>query len=403
MAQSGSLDLRQAARMIEWLDEQRRQDKRAITALEQRLAAQDEAGQSLLRRLNALESEQNAQLSALNQSDNSSEIIAEVAGEVRKLIDNQNQRRLSAERELERRSDIAREALASEIGSQKERLSQLETGRREIEPLKEARERHERDLRALRQRVEEHSRLLEEPERRFSFLEEQHRQEGRRIAEIENQLPEFRKLLEIIRPKITLLEDLSVRNERRLQEFFLAESERREEMQQFIEEQQRRQQAREAEQSEWSARFREQDARLQGSLTNLANWAETHREMRQLIADFQRIAERLERRFHELSESQRLSEERFRNEWNDWGNSEQQRWKQFTLSTDEIWRNHDREFERFVQRVKSLDERFPPLLAAIENLWQLERKRALLLSAGYREMVAEHDPAPPDGEEVPGR
>ena len=145
-------------------------------------------------------------------------------------------------------------------------------------------------------------------------------------------------MLEIIRPKITLLEDLSVRNERRLQEFFLAESERREEMQQFIEEQQRRQQAREAEQSEWSARFREQDARLQGSLTNLANWAETHREMRQLIADFQRIAERLERRFHELSESQRLSEERFRNEWNDWGNSEQQRWKQFTLSTDEIWR-----------------------------------------------------------------
>ena len=391
MAESATLNLRQAARMIEWLDEQRRQDKRTITALEQSLAAQHNALETMQTRLNALEAEQNAQRREITRNDDSSEIIAEVAGEVRKMIDNQNVRRLAAERELERRNDIAREALATEIGAQKERIGQLEASQRDIEPLQESRHRQETALRALQQRVDEHSRLLEEPERRFSFLEEQHRQEGRRLAEIENQLPELRKLLEFIRPKITLLEDLSVRNERRLQDIFLAESERREETQQFIDQQQRLEQTREAQQAELTNRFREQDERLQGSLAQFATWSDTHREMRQLIADFERIGEGLERRINELAEIQRLSEERFRNEWNDWGSTEQQRWKQFTLSTDEIWRNHDREFERFVQRINALDARFPPLIEGLKNLWQLERKRARLYSDSYQQMLAEHD------------
>lgn len=391
VAESTTLNLQQAARMIEWLDEQRRQDKRTITALEQSLATQDKMIDALQTRLSALEAELNAQRHEITRNDDSSEIIAEVAGEVRKMIDNQNMRRLAAEREIERRSDVAREALATEINAQKERLGQLETSRREIEPLQEARQKLESTLRALQQRVDEHSRLLEEPERRFQFLEEQHRQEGRRLAELENQLPELRKLLDIVRPKITLLEDLSVRTERRLQEVFVAESERREEMQQFIAQQQHSEQAHEAQRAEWVANFREQDERLQGSLAQFAIWADTHREMRQLIADFERVGQGLERRINELAEIQRLSEERFRNEWNDWASVEQQRWKQFTLSTDEIWRNHDREFERYVQRINNLDARFPPLIDAITNLWQLERKRARLYSESYQQLLAEHD------------
>ena len=150
-------------------------------------------------------------------------------------------------------------------------------------------------------------------------------------------------------------------------------------------------QTREAQQAELTNRFREQDERLQGSLAQFATWSDTHREMRQLIADFERIGEGLERRINELAEIQRLSEERFRNEWNDWGSTEQQRWKQFTLSTDEIWRNHDREFERFVQRINALDARFPPLIEGLKNLWQLERKRARLYSDSYQQMLAEHD------------
>ena len=391
MAEHTSLNLQQAARMIEWLDDQRRQDKRTITALEQNLGAQEQVIEALQKRLNALEAELDTHKRAFVQSDDSSEIIAEVAGEVRKMIDNQNARRLEAERELERRNENAREALGKEISSQKERLGQLEANQREVEPLKAARQRLESNLRALQQRVEEHHRLLEEPEKRFQFLEEQHRQEGRRLAEVENQLPELRKLLELIRPKITLLEDLSVRTERRLQEMYVAESERREEVQQFIAQQERIEQAREAQQAEWVNQFQDQTERMEGSLSQFAIWADTHREMRQLISEFERVSEGLERRINELAEIQRLSEERFRKEWNDWASAEQQRWKQFTLSTDEIWRNHDREFERFVQRINQLDTRFPPLIDSITNLWQLERKRARLYSEDYQQMIAEHD------------
>ena len=52
------MDLAQAARMIEWLDEERRRDRSTIALLEERLAQQDDLIIQLERRLNGMENEQ---------------------------------------------------------------------------------------------------------------------------------------------------------------------------------------------------------------------------------------------------------------------------------------------------------------------------------------------------------
>jgi hypothetical protein len=113
--------------------------------------------------------------------------------------------------------------------------------------------------------------------------------------------------------------------------------------------------------------------------------------MKRIIEDFERISDRLERRINEVAEMQRLSEERFRQEWNDWSAEDQKRFKNFTLSNDEVWRNHDKEFERFVQEVSGLHTRFGPLQNAIERLWSLERERARLYREGYQSLLLEYD------------
>jgi hypothetical protein len=51
------MDINQAARMIEWLDEERRRDKAMIATLEDRLAKQQEVMEALHRRLNGIESD----------------------------------------------------------------------------------------------------------------------------------------------------------------------------------------------------------------------------------------------------------------------------------------------------------------------------------------------------------
>ena len=52
------MDVNQAAKMIEWLDEERRRDKSTITTLQERLAQQQELMDALNRRMHGLESDQ---------------------------------------------------------------------------------------------------------------------------------------------------------------------------------------------------------------------------------------------------------------------------------------------------------------------------------------------------------
>ena len=93
-----------------------------------------------------------------------------------------------------------------------------------------------------------------------------------------------------------------------------------------------------------------------------------------------RIAERLGRRINEVAEMQRLSEGRFRQEWNDWIADDQKRWKQFTLTNDEAWRNHDKQLDLFRQSVEAVQAALDPL--AVERadgcyLWDYDGKKHL--------------------------
>lgn len=120
-------------------------------------------------------------------------------------------------------------------------------------------------------------------------------------------------------------------------------------------------------------------------------WSEAYRDMKKIVDDFERIGERLERRINEVAEMQRLSEDRFRQEWNDWRADDQKRWKQFTLSNDEVWRQHDREFERFVKRIAEIDALFPPLQDSLQRIWNLERQRAQMYRERYQALLLEYD------------
>jgi DNA repair exonuclease SbcCD ATPase subunit len=188
-----------------------------------------------------------------------------------------------------------------------------------------------------------------------------------------------------------LLEDLTLRVERRVQDVQTSEQDRREQIQQFIDQQTLIHQQRDMQVNDLVAKFGEQDSQMQRNMERFETWSEAYREMKRIIDDFERISDRLERRINEVAEMQRLSEERFRQEWNDWSAEDQKRFKNFTLSNDEVWRNHDKEFERFVQEVSGLHTRFGPLQNAIERLWNLERERARLYREGYQSLLLEYD------------
>ncbi len=385
------MDINQAAKMIEWLDEERRRDKSLIATLQERLAQQQELVDTLLRRVNSVESDQTILRGQVTTSAHDAEILEQLRKEMQQMIEGVEAKRLTAEREAERRSDLGREAVMRPVRELTEKLSRLERQTTELPAINVEKDRLAGVVANLQQRVDDLYKRLEDPDRRLAYLEEQRRQDARRLSELESEQPELRKQIDNLKPKITLLEDLSLRNERRIQEIQTGDRDRREQIQQFIDQQTLLQQQHEQQVQDLIKRFGEQEQIMQRNSERFETWAEAHREMKKIIGDFERIGDRLERRINEVAEMQRLSEERFRQEWNDWRGDDQKRWKQFTLSNDEVWRLHDKEFERFVQKLDDIQALFPPLQDSITRLWSLERERAQLYRERYQALLLAYD------------
>jgi chromosome segregation ATPase len=385
------MDINQAARMIEWLDEERRRDKSTIATLQERLAQQQDVMDALTKRLTSLESDQSVLRAQSVPSGRDSEIVDQLRKEMNLLIENIEAKRLTAEREAERRAELARENALRPLREMTEKLTRLERQTTELPAINVEKERLGAQVSSIQQRVDDLYKRLEEPDRRLAFLEEQRRQDARRLSELESEQPELRKSIDSLKPKQMLLEELSLRNERKVQDLLAGDRDRRDQMQQFIDQQTLITQQRDQQVNELVKRFGEQDNQMQRNIERFETWAEAYREMKKIIDDFERIGERLERRISEVAEMQRLSEERFRQEWNDWRSDDQKRWKQFTLSNDEVWRQHDKEFGRFVNSLSEMQAMFAPLQDSLNRLWNMERERAQLYRERYQSLLLTYD------------
>ena len=385
------MEINQIASMIEWLDEERRRDKALIATLEERVAQQSNSVDSMQRRVDTVETDQTLIKQEALPAKREHDIIDQVRHDMEQMLENAEARRLTAEREAERRLELQRENIQRAVAELSEKADRLERQLANISDIQTEGDRLANAMRLINQEVDDLTKKLEGPDRRLSFLEEQRRTDARRLAEIESEMPEVKKSVDNQLPKLALLEELAVRNERRIQDFNNADRERRDQIQQFIDQQQLMVQQRDQQLADLTKRFGVHDEELQKNIERFEVWAGAYREMKRIVDDFNRIGDRLERRIGEASEMQRLSEERFREEWNDWRDEDQKRWKQLTLSSDEVWRNHDREFANFIRRIDSLEETIPSLRGNIERLWRLERARAELYRERYQAMLHEYD------------
>lgn len=385
------MEIHQIAAMIEWLDEERRRDKTTIATLEQRLAQQAETANALQRRLAALESDHTVIREQALPAQKEREMLESVRKEMRQMLESSETRRLTAEREAERRGELAREGVTRTLRDQSEQIERLQKLSVSVGEQRSELSRLADSLGVAQQKVDDLNKRMEEPDRRLSFLEEQRRQDTRRIAEVETEVPELKKQIDSVRPKLALLEELAVRNERRIQEVQNTDRERRDQIQQFIDSQALLIQQRDQQVAELAKRFSEHDNIMQANIERFETWSQAYREMKRIIDDFERIGDRLERRINEVAEMQRLSEERFRDEWNDWRDDDQKRWKQLTLASDEVWRNHDKEFEGYLKRLAEIESALPSLADSLKRLWNLERDRAQLYRERYQALLMEYD------------
>jgi hypothetical protein len=233
----------------------------------------------------------------------------------------------------------------------------------------------------------------EEYRRSQKLLEEGQRQDTKRIADLQGEVAAIRKRLDEQRGKVDLVSDGMRKIDVRIGEIQSAETERRQAQTAFIDRQNMSNLERERVWRDWQTRFEVIERQAAGLDVQLQSLDATHRAVKRAQEAFEEITQRFDRRINEITEMERLTEERFRQEWVGFRADDQKRWTSYSLVQEEQQREMTRQFERFNERVSQLED----ILQDVQDLAQLinveSQKRLQNLLAMAHAWVEESDRA----------
>jgi prefoldin subunit 5 len=107
---------------------------------------------------------------------------------------------------------------------------------------------------------------------------------------------------------------------------------------------------------EWAERFEAIQAQSVNLDAKMQSLDTLQRDVRRAQDGFGDIQQRFERRVNEITEMQRLGEERFRQEWVNFKADDQKRWTNYTLAQEEQQRETARHFDKLDDRLGSLED-----------------------------------------------
>lgn len=385
------MDNEQLRKTVQWLDDERRKDKQELAALQERLTALASENAALIRKVQQIEAEQTTANTQAQRSAKMDDLLGGYRKEMTRQLEDLEQRRQEADRDNERLRKLEREGLNKSLADLRKGVELIPKLERETLARREEEARVARLLSELQLRVNEFNKLVDDRNRAVAVLEEGRRQDAKRIIELQTETAELRRRADEARAKAEMLDDLARRADTRLTELTMTDNERRVAQAQWLEAQSIVQAERDRVSHEMQAKMDAALESLQGYAHRVEQFAETFREMKRAAEEYRQNVELIERRVAEAAEIQRLSDERFRQEWTAFLADDQKRWTTHMLLRDEQWREHDRLNAKEVERADTLTEQVAELQDIVRHMQMVDTTRLQGLLTLLREMMAEHE------------
>lgn len=379
-------NLTQLEQRVEWLDNEQRNDKTALAGLQNKIDNLSTENSNLRMRLADMESEI-SQLNTLMARVAQFEVdISNVRSDLSKQIDDVKhitlEKSILSERNNQRIDDVNLDVI--EI---RKKMANYENYPELIEERKEEDVRLSRLIEELKAQVNEISRFDEDYKRSLRVVEENQRQEAKRLTDLQGEIASVRKRQDETRGKQDLVGDSMRKLEIRIKELLDAESEREERQTGFIEKINVAQVERDRTFRAWSERFDRMEAitkDLEGEVTGLE---ETHAAVKKALSSLDEVTQRFDRRVNEITEVQRLNEDRFRQEWTTFKSDDQKRWSNYTLAQDEQHREMNRSLESFGDRISNLEDLIKRVEDTIDQVGRDDLKRMQAQLMAVRESI----------------
>ena len=385
-------DRQQVEKRLEWLDNERRNDKSLIASMQKQLESISTENTTLRKQLAEIQSDVARLNTLMLRLEKFEQEIADIEAETNRQMGGFKEEAQNKQIQTnENQREI--ESLKSSFLSFRNKFTDYEDVKSNIEDQKEEDIRLSSLFEELKTQINEISRFDDEYKRNLHIIEENHRQDSKRLTDFQGEITALRKRQDETRGKQELSSDSIRKLDGRIKNLLDAESERRQTQTAFIEKINMGQVERDRLFNQWTERFEKMEnitAELEEEITGLET---THRSVKQSQASLDEITQQFRRRINEITEVQRLNEDRFRQEWTTFKSDDQKRWSNYTLAQDEQHREMNKSIEGLAERITNLEDNFDILKENVQKLGRNNLKRMQKILTLYRESIDNHNAA----------
>ncbi|MEN8173195.1 MAG: hypothetical protein ABFS03_09990 [Chloroflexota bacterium] len=385
------MEIEQLAKRVDWLDDERRKDKNTISQLQERILSLEGQLNAADQKNKTINSELTHLKTVLGRMDRIDDAITENRTELTQWI---NQYKKQAEhRETEMKKLLQAELKGLEGGLIKAQDALTAIPALQSDLLGQAGEdkRLSKMINDFSETIAEMRTQAEEQDRFYRVVVDGRHQDIKRVSDLQSEVMGLRKSSDKYRGRFDIINADLLRTESRLKELLSVERERHDAQVAFIEQQSTAEVEREQTWKSWAPRFNDiesQGAKVEAHLQSLEN---THLETQRAQEVVQGLVKQVERRINELTEMQRLAEDRFRQEWTTFKADDQKRWTNYLLSHGEQQTETGRQLDRVTERITYLEDSIQETRDFLGEGNELTWKRLQAILEPLRELTADYE------------
>ena len=351
------MEFEQLVKRLEWLDEEHRKTRTSLLTLEERIAALDSNIEVVAKQIKPLDKRIADVASTASRLDQFDAIFAKQREDMNKALDDIEKRHQKQESEVAKRHQQDLEPLTKALVELRKTLDiEFPPIKRDIKARIIEETRLQREIKELRPPIDEAVRIAHEATLNQRVFEESRKQEAKRVADLQGELTAIRVRIAEAIAKADLNEDCWKNMDNRIKELMASETERKAAQNAFIDQQSIAHMDRERSIKEWKEKFDSVKQQTQTVDAQIQSLEEMMRNAKRAQETYNELNIKLERRINEVTEMQRLAEERLRQEWVTFKADDQKRWTGYSLSQDEGSKDVRRAVQKLEERIKTLDE-----------------------------------------------
>lgn len=350
------MDNDQLEKRLEWLDDERRKDKTLLSVLEERLLEMEGRLDSLGKKDQEMDSDLTRLRTSVSKVDDFEAELGSLRVDRKKEIKDQ-------EKLYKGWIADAKKILGAQIQGLETQQKKILIDFKRVKELENAMATREDEESRTNKSLRELEKSFSDVQKGFKGIEQdaktikvERQKDIKRSADIQGEISAVRKRMDEMRGFIDLVKNDYQKIKSRVQELESSRRELKKEQEDFLEEGALRQTERETAWKSWMTRFdsiEKQAKDLDDQMTKLDT---THRDVKRMQDKLSDLSALLDRRVNEITELQRIADEKFRVEWNTFIADDQKRWKNYTLSQKEQSKLLDRQHQEEESRISVLED-----------------------------------------------